>query len=248
MCRRCILAVSIITILFVGCTTEENGAEPTSLPFSDGFEAYAVGDYPAARGWYMLWDGTGSSNTHVVDDTANSGEKSFLLSGYPNWIRTDGVTFDLSGVNRLTYEVAVMIPSGSATGSYVGFFVRVSSNESRMYNAVFFMSGDSSVYAHGITSTNTGMIWAYDTWYSVKVEIDYDSLQMDVWVDGQQVASDVDAANINTSHTFCVSTQWASISGVSTSYFDDVEVYETPSKMLDANAAGRAFDSYSSIQ
>lgn len=228
MCRRCMLAFSILMILFVGCTTEENGAEPNALPFSDGFEAYPVGDYPAARGWYMLWDGTGGDNTHVVDEEANSGEKSFLLSGYPNWTRTDGVTFDMAGVNRLTYEVAVMIPTGSTTGLYVGFFDRVSSNESLMYNAVFFMSGDSAIYAHGITSTNTGMTWTYDTWYSVKVEIDYDSLKMDVWVDEQQIASDVDAASINISHTFCVSTQWAAISGVSTSYFDDVEVYETP--------------------
>ena len=227
MYRRCIIAFMILTFLFVLCGGDGNG-EPQPLSYSDGFESYADGEYPTSGGWYELWSGTGAGGTYVVDNMAHSGNNSFMLSGYPNWTRTDGVTIDLAGVSALTYEVAVMVPSISATGAMIGFFVRISSNESRNYNGLTFDSSDDSVYAKGIPTTNTGFTWARDTWYLVKVEIDYDDLLMDVWIDGVQVVSDLEAAHQDTSNVFSISTQWLPISGVSVSYFDDIEMYESP--------------------
>ena len=226
MYRQCILAFTILVFLFVLCGGDDN--EEQRLPFSDDFETYSADEYPSSGGWYELWSGTGDGGTFVVDNAAYSGEKSFMLSGYPNWTRTDGVTVDLGEVNRLTYEVAIMIPSISSTGAMIGFFVRISSNESRNYNGLTFDSDDDFVYAKGIPTTNSGFTWERDAWYLVKVEIDYDDLLMDVWIDDVQVVSDLEAAHQDTSDIFSISTQWMPISGLSVSFFDDIEIYESP--------------------
>jgi hypothetical protein len=227
MYRQCILALTILVLLFVLCGGDNN-EEPQPLPFSDGFETYSEDEYPSSGGWYELWSGTGAGGTFVTDAVAYGGDKSFMLSGYPNWTRTDGVTIDLTDVNRLTYEVAVMVPFTSSTGAMIGFFVRISSNESRNYNGLTFDSDDDFVYAKGIPAINTGFTWERDTWYMVKVEIDYDDLLMDVWIDGVQVVSDLEAAHQDTSDIFSISTQWMPISGLSVSFFDDIEMYESP--------------------
>ncbi len=218
-----LLIVIIIVYLVVGCLMKKE-----SLSFEDNFENYTSGEYPSSGGWYQLWSGAG--NTNVVSGVAYSGEKSFKLSGYPNWIRADGKNIDISDVDNLTYEFSIMIPAGSVTGGIVGFFVKLSSNESRDYNLVHFcfQGNDSVVVVKGNSAIRTSFIWDFDTWYSVKVELDYVNLKMNVWINGQQVATDIEAASRTTSNIFCLETEWYSAPYVTgTVYFDDIKIYET---------------------
>jgi hypothetical protein len=62
-----------------------------------------------------------------------------------------------------------------------------------IYNGVMFEYADGLIYVHGAVEDSTGQAWLYDTWYSVKVSLDYVGLLMNVWVDGVQVVFDLPA-------------------------------------------------------
>ncbi len=100
---------------------------------------------------------------------------------------------DLSGRNRLGYEAAVMVPSGSATGAKLGFFKRLSSNTSTDFNSLYLRPGQ-EIGAAGSVGQGTGVQCLADRWYLVRVELDYTSLTMDVWIDSVRVIEDLPAA------------------------------------------------------
>lgn len=191
--------------------------------FADNFELYLAEEYPFFSGWYEIWPGSGSESTYVESGIAHNGDKSFRLSGLAEWVRTDGVELGLADVNQLTYEYAVMIPSGSSTGSLVGFFVQVNPNLGEVYNGVLFNYEDNLIYVRGIVPESTGYSWTQDTWYSVKVVLDYDNLLMDVWLGNDQIASDIQAATLETSNIFAVATVYGADGVV---YYDDIKIYK----------------------
>ncbi|HEX7318955.1 MAG TPA: Ig-like domain-containing protein [bacterium] len=193
------------------------------LDFHDDFESYAFYEYPSARGWYELWSG---NYAWVESGISHGGSMGFVINGFSSWVRADGIDLPLVArdVRRLVYEYAIMIPSGSAGGANTGFFMFISSSESRDVNFVTFSTSDFQIYATGIAGQGTGYTWAYDTWYAVKVELDYDSLLMDVWLeDTLLIASDLTAAPRDTTQIFALETQWGNDG---TAYFDDIHIYE----------------------
>jgi len=196
--------------------TVNNGA----TLFADDFEYYFEGKYPARGGWYQIWEGADS--TYVQSGIAYEGNKSFRLTGSSELPRADGIELSLSGVKRLTYEFAIMIPN-SSTGALIGFFVRISPTLGEVFNGVLFAHADKNIYVRGTTPQNTGYPWYEDTWYCLRVELDYDSLRMDVWLDNQQIANDLQAAPRDTSHTFVVATEYQ---GGGVVYYDNIVIYK----------------------
>lgn len=191
--------------------------------FSDDFEQYATGDYPSLNGWYAIWDGAGDDYTYVERGVAFDGLASFRLRGLDDWPRTDGVDLYMVDVSTLVYECAVMIPDYSYTGALFGFYLELSPTLGTVVNAVLFDYEDNHVYVRGVTDYSTGYTWQRNTWYLVKVELDYGNDSMDVWINDQQVANNLAAAPRDTSHTFALATEYGVNGSVN---YDELYIYE----------------------
>lgn len=191
--------------------------------FADDFEQYAAGDYPSLNGWYEIWDGAGDDYTYVERGVAFGGSSSFKLRGLDDWPRTDGVDLYMVDVQKLVYECAVMIPDYSYTGALFGFYVELGPLLGTIVNGVLFDYEDNSVHVRGITGYSTGCVWQRNTWYLVRVEVDYGNNVMDVWIDDQQVADNLIAAPRDTSHTFVLATEYGVNGSVS---YDELDMHE----------------------
>jgi hypothetical protein len=191
--------------------------------FTDDFEQYAAGDYPLLNGWYEIWDGAGDDYTYIERGVAYDGASSFRLRGLDDWPRTDGVDLYMVDVQNLVYECAVMIPENSLTGALFGFYLELGPLLGTVVNAVLFDYEDNSVHVRGTTGYATGYAWQRNTWYLVRVELDYNANTMDVWIDDQQVANNIVSAPRDTSHTFALATEYGMEGSVN---YDDIHLYE----------------------
>jgi hypothetical protein len=153
---------------------------------------------------------------------AHSGDQSFRICGDSLLVRTDGVELDLADIVQLVYECAVMIPQSNSAGALFGFFVQVNPNMGEIYNGILFDSGDNMIYVRGVLPESTGFSWTRDTWFQLKVVLNYDIRSMDVWLDNQQIANDIYAADRELSNIFAVSTVYGDSGAV---FYDDVTIY-----------------------
>ncbi|MBE0432357.1 Ig-like domain-containing protein [candidate division WOR-3 bacterium] len=190
--------------------------------FADNFEAYSPYSYPAA-GWFEIWPGAGGSRTCVAGATAHSGTQSFMLCGTVDQVRTDGTELDLLDISRLTYELNIMIPSADPAGAIAGFFYLLNPLIGTIFNGIWFRLADNVVYARGIAEDSTGVVWSYDTWYTVRVELDYPQLRMDVWLNDEQIVFDLPATPREWADTFALATEYGTGGTV---YYDDVAIFE----------------------
>jgi hypothetical protein len=92
-------------------------ANSVTLPFEDGFENIAVGDYPDENGWRNLFSGR---NAYVSDEAAHSGSRSFRLESYSSWARTDYVSIP-EIPDRLSCELSVLPDPNPDRPVCVGF-------------------------------------------------------------------------------------------------------------------------------
>jgi hypothetical protein len=191
--------------------------------FADDFEQYGPGEYPALNGWYEIWEGSGDDYTYVETGVAYSGNNSFKLRGLDDWPRTDGVDLYMADVQKLVYECAVMIPVHSYTGALFGFYLELSPTLGTVVNAVLFDYVDNRVHVKGRTGYSTGKTWQRDTWYRVRVELDYTRDSMDVWIDDQQVANNIIAAPRDTTHIFALATEHGINGSVN---YDELDIFE----------------------
>jgi hypothetical protein len=188
-----------------------------SVRFADDFEQYLPFGYPYPT-WYNIWHGMDTA--YVTDHVAHSGNQSFRLGGSSLYPRVDAVDLVLDDVQLLTYEYSVMV-SDSATGTQTGFFVFINPDLGAVVNGVQFNFEDGYVHVRGIYDYNTGQPWFPDTWYDVRVEVDYDSLFMAVWFDDSLIVSGLHAAPRDTSAIFMLATQF---SGGGIAYYDDIYI------------------------
>jgi hypothetical protein len=195
--------------------TINNGA----VLFADDFEIYDDDVYPGAGGWYQIW--TGESPSTVIRGIAYNGNMCFKLHGGDEYPSTDGVGLDMSNTIRLSYEFSVMIPNQS-TGGLVGFFRLVNPQLGEIFNGVMF-DYTHTIHVRGVDPYDTGRAWQTETWYSVRVELDFESNTMDVWVDDQIIAENVESASRDTSYVFAVATETGSGGIV---YYDDIMIDE----------------------
>ncbi len=189
------------------------------LMFYDDFEFYPIYDYPS-QFWFPIWPGIGES-TYVDTQFSYDGIKSFRLCGSTQWVRTDGIELDLTRLNKLTYEYALMIPENSPVGALAGFFVKLNPTLGTIFNGVLFDFNDNLVYVRGVDPQPTDFKWQKNLWYNIKVNLDYDSLLMDVWINGQKIADDIPAAEKSISDTFALATEYGAGGAV---YFDNIKI------------------------
>jgi hypothetical protein len=189
--------------------------------FYDDFEYYYAGNYPSQY-WFQIWPGIVES-TYVDTLFSYEGNKSFRIFGSSQWVRTDGIELDLTKLNKLTYEYALTIPEQCSTGALAGFFVKISPTLGTIYNGVLFDYSDSLVYVRGTDPQATEYRWYHNTWYDIWVSLDYNSLLMDVWINGQKIADDISAASKTISDTFALSTEYGAGGAV---YFDEIRIFK----------------------
>ncbi len=196
--------------------TVENG----EILFSDDFEEYLPLSYPEVA-WFAVWSGAGNNHTFVVPGMGYGGTNGFRLTGLDSWVRTDGVELALDSIQRLIYEVSLMIPSGEPTGALFGFFVMLNPQLGTIYNGIWFSHTDSTVYARGVIEDSTGYIWRHDTWYRARVMLDYGELKMNVWLNEQQIVFDLPAVHCALTDTFVLATEHGKAGLV---YYDDISI------------------------
>jgi len=189
--------------------------------FYDDFEYYYINDYPSQY-WFQIWPGMVES-TYVDTLFSYQGNKSFRICGSSQWVRTYGIELDLTKLNKLTYEYGLMIPENSPAGALAGFFVKISPSLGTILNGVLFDFNDSLVYVRGNDPQPTNFRWHRNTWYNIRVNLDYDSLLMDVWINGQMIAEDISAASKSISDTFALSTEYGAGGAV---YFDEIKIFK----------------------
>ena len=221
--------IFLIAAMLISCADEFQGRPEV---FEDDFEYYTAGEYPDSSPWFNVMPG--SDSTRIVSGIAYSGNKSFRLNGWPNWERVEKVNqFDPQNylkIRELTYQFAVMIPDSSTVGAAAGPAVDIEYEEKETdgFNCIIFASEDSFIYVKGISRVRTNCSWTRNSWYHVKVRLDYDNLLMYVWVNGQEIASGIESADERSSITFSIATEWRPIPGISIAYFDDIDMFASP--------------------
>ncbi len=189
------------------------------LPVDEDFETYSIGEYPTSGGWFAVEHGSGEADTYI--DLA--GDQIFKLSGVSQSQRRDALNIIVDGVHRLTYEFSMMTPSNLPGGALVGFYVLIDEQSGGTYNAVNFYADNSQVIVIGeFGHYSTSFTWSFDTWYAVKVDMDFDSLKMDVWIDSVQIVDDIECAGPDKTKMFLLRTNCVE-DGVT--YFDDIKIY-----------------------
>ncbi len=147
--------------------------------YSDGFEAWPVGAYPAPP-WVNMFPGQSGTVTDLV---AHGGSHSFQSMSLWNSSRCDYVAM-ASIPDLVEYQGSVRVDTPGFGGG-LGF-PYVDPNASNTFwtgNTVLFgEDGLIHFYSRSIGSVDLGP-WSTGVWYDVKVQIDYTRLRADVWID-----------------------------------------------------------------
>ena len=204
----------LILFLVLGFSIVNSYAQ-TTLVVADMFEPYDNGSYPNANGWYNMFSGISSS---VSSERSFWGIKSFKLEGSSNWSRVEAI--DVIYDNVILYSVDVFIPN-SSKGATVGFFKK-EGNQASSYNAVMFRN-DGTIYTRGTSESDKFLgNYASNTWYNVRVSINFNTNTMDVYIDGIMKAQGIVPKPKSYCTSFGISTNNFDGSGSAISYFDNV--------------------------
>ena len=75
----------IVMLLFVGMSTIVGYAAGGNVIFEDNFDSYGTGSFPSSGGWYIKYNGMGTSYQIVDNSQSTSLHNSFKLEGQANW-------------------------------------------------------------------------------------------------------------------------------------------------------------------
>lgn len=215
-----ILASVIILILFVPLfsvlmpSVKTAGSETTI--FQDDFESYAVGTFPSAGGWQIVWNGAGNQYQVITSSYSHSGTKSLQLIGADHWSSVTKRDFSSSS-DVIGYEGYMMTASVPNNGS-IGFFNQYGATWGVFYAGVGFSMGN-LVSGSQVLQPITPYAW-----YKVRVELDKNTRLYNVSVNDVLAAQNL--VEPNDPHGILsleVSTGWFTGAPV---YFDDVKVFE----------------------
>lgn len=181
-------ALVLIILLAFGC----GSAYAVTLPFEDGFENIAVGDYPDENGWENLFSGV---SAYVSDAVAHTGSRSFRRESYAGWSRTDYVP--LSELpDFFSYEVSVYPdPTPGHSGAMVGF-VEAFGNQGPVYNRFTITCLGSSIGAVEFSQGGVGWVrtdvgeFTVGDWVTVRADLNFKTLTADLWLNGELRVSD----------------------------------------------------------
>jgi hypothetical protein len=153
------------------------------LPFSDGFENDGAGINPPPP-WGSLSGGAGT----VTTANAHAGLKSVVVSGGPFAAQSSVVDLGTSYTDFLQYEGWVNNDGG---WGIIGFNEQVS-DQAPSFNAVVFRTNRDVYFtsADGATGFNVPLASGLSSgWHYVRVQLNFQTLQGNVWLDGALVGN-----------------------------------------------------------
>ena len=212
---KIITSCFLLIFLFFG-----NSVAQTTMIIGDLFEAYEDGTYPNANGWYNLFNG---ASAKVVTEKSFWGQKFFKLEGNSNWSRIDVI--DVNYGSQIFYKVDIYIPN-SSRGATIGFFQKQGSS-GPSYNSIMFRN-DGTIYTRGTNESDKFLQnYSANTWYRVRVAIDFSQNKMDVYINDQLKAQGIIPKAKSYCYSFGIGTNNFSGSGTGIAYFDNVSVLKT---------------------
>ena len=203
-------------------------AMPYDLYFYDDFECYPEDSYP---GFFTIkYGGAGNEEQKVIsrEQAEGSDGKVFRLKGLSSWASDQRLALPegISGVVTFEAEAKPVadIPGGIALGqnnvSWTGGIVRVEMNGGVFRNIV----GDSGVSVSDVP-------YNLNTWYDLKIVLDYENRVFDYYVDGEKV-NDVPAAALASNILDYLGLYSGNASSGNEIYYDNVKFY--PGGSIDA--------------
>ncbi|MBT8507417.1 hypothetical protein AZH53_03105 [Methanomicrobiaceae archaeon CYW5] len=212
--------------------------------FEDDFEQYAIGANP------IDWASAFGISSEVSADPASVDGQSFQLVGGSNWAR--GEYHVVSSLpERVALEGSVYMTSAASTRRADLGFLYPSSPYLYTENKVTF-NGNEEIWWYGKESVKLGT-WEPCKWYHVRVEIDFSQELADIFIDGQQVASKVEAYSEDSlprplGHWGLSTGNFASDGGYNTIYLDNVKIEKIEGGELIGNIVWQDnFESYTSL-
>jgi len=163
--------------------------------FKDDFEAYAVGTFPSAGGWTLVWNGKGDQYQIVTDAKYHSPTKSSQLWGTYGWSCTIERRFS-TDAKVIGFEAYVMVESyhSEEFSATVGFWNREKATWGKYYATVEFTS-DRYIRASSFTGEAQNLQpYAPNTWYKVKLVLDRSTNTFSVWINDELKASNLKTA------------------------------------------------------
>jgi len=201
----------LLTICIQGCEEEENS--DWMLIFEDHFEDYIIGTYPSER-WTTRFDG---KSAEISDMVSCSGEQSFRLTSYPTWARVEAVPLD-SMPDYLCYEGCIYLGQPDK-GYTIGLGFKESSTTYRFRNS-FQFANDGRLLING----DPCMTWSAETWYKVRLEIDFVNMRGKAWVNDILIQETINITDKEECIDFALC-GYNFNSGTSTAYYDDIKIY-----------------------
>ncbi len=174
------------TLLLIAIAFSILGVQSQTLPYSDNFETYTVGDYLAVQNstWWTTWSnapGTGE-DAKISNAFANSPSKSVLVD------ETGGATDLLLKLGNKTsgnYELKWMMYVSSANCGYYNLQHFESPGIEYAMEAYFRTGGAGELLAGSATALP--FTYPVNTWFEVKHLIDLDSDLIKFYVNGVMV-------------------------------------------------------------
>jgi hypothetical protein len=194
-------------------------AQETDI-FRDNFEPYAVGAFPSAGGWEIVWDGMGAEHQVVSTSYSYSPTKSLQLWGRDYWTAVVQRKFS-TDAPIIGYELSILIEGrGSEHGDHPAFFCREAATWGAYYGTVFFDHSDGRIKAEDGRILGT---WSPKTWYRVKVILDRQTNRYSVWINGELRGKDIPTSRSDTNKINAI----ALVAGWHEKkvYYDDVRVF-----------------------
>lgn len=216
---RRILTTVVMVILFVPMfqvlmpPAKAGGSETTI--FQDNFESYAVGTFPSAGGWQLIYNGAGNQYQVITIDYSRSGSKSLQMMGQYSWSAVVVKDFSSSS-NLIGFEAYLMGTPGS--GPTVGFGNETIQPWGRMYGAVCV----DTVAGYIRTASQNLQACVANSWYKIRTLMDRNARTFNVWIDDQIRGSNIPEPNDPWEiQSLRFDVGWANVKN----YYDDVKVF-----------------------
>lgn len=202
-----------------------------TLLWSDNFDSYPVGSFPASGGWLIRpgAPGVGSDAQYISDNRANSGTQSFRMEGAQGLGINIQKTIALPS-NRFAFEAIANTTRYDSRSVLVGF-----GTLDEVYAAVQFRHNGVIAARSAYGYTNLPVAFAADTWYRLKVVVDTAAAAFDVYVNDVLAAQDlpiyplpqpIDRVFLAVDNNGFGPDGTGFGSGGTVSYFDDAKFYD----------------------
>ncbi|MEM4004178.1 MAG: hypothetical protein QXM43_00930 [Desulfurococcaceae archaeon] len=179
-----IFLIPLFSNLIFVLQSSSSTTPPEVTIFFDDFESYAIGTFPSAGGWEIVWNGRGNEYQYVSNLHSYSQTQSFHLWGQTGWSSVMQRRFS-TDAPVIGYEFAIFFQSkASDHQDYPGFFRRGAEGQTwgTYYAVVIFDHKDGKIKAEDGTILGD---WSPKTWYRVKAILDRRSKTYSVWINGE---------------------------------------------------------------